>query len=145
MPDDRIGIVGASAAGLFTAFLFARAGRTVRLFERAEGLDPALRTLIVTDRIRNLLGTCFEKCALNEIRGFELFTDGRAAAIQLDSPDLVIERSRLIRALADEAQDHGAHIEFGRRFVSLRGGGGGIELTLAGTGPCTNGACYERV
>jgi digeranylgeranylglycerophospholipid reductase len=145
MPDDPIGIVGASAAGLFTALLFARAGRRVRLFERAERLDPALRTLIVTDRIRNLLGASSEKCAINEIHGFELFTDGRAAAIQLDSPDLVLERSRLIRALADEAQSHGAQLEFGRRFASLQGSRGGIEMTLAGVGPRTKGTHYERV
>lgn len=75
MADDPIGIVGASAAGLFTAVLFARAGRQVRLFERAERLDPAPRTLIVTDRIRQLLGASAEKCAVNKIQGFELFTD----------------------------------------------------------------------
>ena len=82
----------------------------MRLFERAERLDPALRTLIVTDRIHHLLGASSEKCVINEIHGFELFTDGRAATIPLDSPDLVIERSRLIRALADEAQSHGARL-----------------------------------
>ena len=145
MPGEPIAIVGASAAGLFTALLFARAGRRVRLFERAERLDPALRTLIVTDRIRKLLGASSEKCAINEIHGFELFTDGRAAAIRLDSPDLVIERSRLIRALADEAQSHGAQLEFGRRFASLQGGRGGIEMTLAGIGPRTKGTRSERV
>src|SRR5690349_22835712 len=37
-PDGPIGVVGASAAGLFSALLFARAGRQVRVFERAERL-----------------------------------------------------------------------------------------------------------
>jgi flavin-dependent dehydrogenase len=143
MPDDPMGIVGASAAGLFTALLFARAGHKVRLFERAERLDPAFRTLIVTDRIRRLLGASSEKCAINEIRGFELFTDGRATTIPLHSPDLVIERSRLIRALADEAQSHGAQLEFGRRFASFQGSRSGIELTLAGAASRSNGH-YER-
>ncbi len=145
MPGEPRGSVGASAAGLFTALLFARAGRRVRVFERAERLDPTLRTLIVTDRIRKLLGASFEKCAINEIRTFELFTDGRAAAIQLSSPDLVIERSRLIRALADEALSHGAQLEFGRRFASLQGSRGGIEMTLAGVGFRKKEADYERV
>jgi len=146
-PDGPIGVVGASAAGLFSALLFARAGRQVRVFERAERLDPAVRTLIVTERIRNILGPSLEKCAVNEIRGIELFTDGRAAAIQLDVPDLVIERSRLIRALADEAQKHGAHLEFGRRFVSLQGTGTGIEMTFAGlaTRECERVRCTTVV
>jgi digeranylgeranylglycerophospholipid reductase len=146
MPDDPIGIVGASAAGLFTALLLARKGRSVRLFERAERLDPAFRTLIVTDRIRKLLGASAEKCAINEIRGFELFTDGRAAQVQLACPDLVIERSQLIRALAGEARSYGAQLEFGRRFASLQASSrGGIELTLSKTGPQAKEAQYERV
>ena len=146
MPDDPIGIVGASAAGLFTALLFARAGRTVRLFERAEGLEPAFRTLIVTDRIRKLLGPSSGKYAINEINGIELFTDGLTAEVHLDSPDLVIERSRLIRDLADEAQSHGAQLEFGRRFVSLEARNqSGIELTLAKIDSERRQTGYERV
>jgi flavin-dependent dehydrogenase len=118
----------------------------VRLFERAERLDPSLRTLIVTNRIRNLLGASSEKCAINEIHGFELFTDGRAAEVRLDAPDLVIERSRLIRALADEAQSHGAQIEFGRRFSSLQGSSGGdFGMTLVATGPQPKGNHEEQV
>jgi flavin-dependent dehydrogenase len=146
MPDDPIGIVGASAAGLFTALLFARTGRKVRLFERAEQLDPAFRTLIVTDRIRKLLGTSAEKCAINEIHGFELFTDGRAAQVHLNCPDLVIERSQLICALADEARSHGAQLEFGRRFASIHPSHeSGIDLTLQKIGPQTKEGKYERV
>jgi flavin-dependent dehydrogenase len=144
--DNPIGVVGASAAGLFTALLLARAGRNVRLFERAERLNPAPRTLIVTNRIRNLLGGSYDKCAINEIHGFELFTDGRAAEVQLDSPDLVIERARLIHTLADEAQTHGAQLEFGRRFASLRGSGrADIEMILVGTGPRAKRSYYEQV
>lgn len=144
-PDVPVGIVGGSAAGLFTALLLARAGRGVRLFERTERLDPNRRTLIVTNRIRDLLGSSLEKSVINEIQRFELFTDGRAATIQLDSPDLIIERSRLIRALADEAQSHGAQLEFGRRFASLEAKGPGIEMTLSQTGTRKHGPEYERV
>jgi flavin-dependent dehydrogenase len=144
-PTDRVGIVGASAAGLFTALLLARAGRNVRLFERAERMDPALRTLIVTERIRHLLGASSAKSAVNEIHGFELFTDGRAASIPLDSPDLVLERSLLIRALAEEAQSHGVQLEFGRRFASLHASRAGIEMSFVGLGSSTEKTHYERV
>jgi flavin-dependent dehydrogenase len=141
----QIGVVGASAAGLFTALLLARAGRNVRLFERAERLDPALRTLIVTDRIRHLLGASSEKSAVNQIHGFELFTDGRAASIPLASPDLVLERSLLIRALAEQAQTHGVQLQFGRRFASLHGSRAGIEMSLVGVGSHTKVTHYDRV
>ena len=54
--NQNVAVVGGSAAGLFTASLLARKGVPVRVFERIETLEPAERTLIVTHRMRNLLG-----------------------------------------------------------------------------------------
>jgi digeranylgeranylglycerophospholipid reductase len=116
---QHVTVVGGSAAGLFTAGLLARAGRPVRVIERAENLDPAERTLIVTQRMRDLLGPSADGCVTNEIRRFELFTDGRAASVPLQKPDLIIERAKLIRGLAEEARQAGAEILLGRRFHNL--------------------------
>ncbi len=126
-----IAVVGGSAAGFFTAYLLARGGRRVRVFERTERLDPAPRTLIVTSRMRDLLGRVTESCVVNEIRRFELFTDGRAATVPLNRPDLIIERAGLIRGLAAQAEQAGAQVELGRRFVGLEGDGQGLQLTMA--------------
>lgn len=126
-------VVGGSAAGLFTASLLARAGRPVRVFERAERIDPASRTLIVTSRMRDLLGTAAERSVINEINRFELFTDGRSATVPLDRPDLIIERSQLIKGLAEEAESRGVRLEMGRRFAGLEANGKGIELTIERT------------
>ena len=123
-------MVGGSAAGLFTASLLARSKRSVRVFERAERLDPAPRTLIVTDRVRDLLGPVAQRSVVNQIHQFELFTDGRTATIPLDRPDLIVERSELIRGLAEEARGHGASIELGRQFMSLAANGRGMELVV---------------
>lgn len=125
-----VAVVGGSTAGFFTAGLLARAGRPVRVLERAEQLDPTPRTLIVTSRMRDLLGPVSESAVVNEIRQFELFTDGRAAAVQLERPDLIIERASLIRGLAEQAQRAGAQLEFGRRFVGLEGDGERLNLTV---------------
>lgn len=122
--------MGGSAAGLFTASILARQGRPVRVYERAERLDPVSRTLIVTDRMRRLLGPVGDRAIVNQINRFELFTDGRAAMIPLAVPDLIIERSELIRGLARQAQDHGARIELGRRFASVESKGPGLELVF---------------
>src|ERR1700734_1924090 len=88
--NQNVAVVGGSAAGLFTASLLARKGVPVRVFERIETLEPAARTLIVTDRMKNLLGAAAERSIVNEIRRFELFTDGRSASVSLKHPDLVI-------------------------------------------------------
>jgi flavin-dependent dehydrogenase len=123
-------VVGGSAAGLFTASLLAREGVSVRVFERIETLEPEERTLIVTDRMRRMLGRAAERSVVNEIRRFELFTDGRAATVTLKHPDLIIERRRLIQGLAEEAQGAGASIELGRRFHALHPNARGMVLEV---------------
>lgn len=128
--DREIGIVGGSAAGLFTAFLLGRAGRRVRVFEGAADFDPRPRTLIVTNRMHEILGKIGKGALVNEIRRFELFTDGRVARFALRQPDLVIERTRLIRNLAQAAQESGAELSLGRRFVSIEKGRDALAIRL---------------
>ena len=128
--QGAVAVVGGSAAGFYTAGLLARAGRDVRVLERAEELSPVPRTLIVTSRMRDLLGAAGEESVVNEIRRFELFTDGRAATVALARPDLIIERAKLIRGLAEQAQMAGAKIKLGRRFQRLEPNGRGLVLTV---------------
>jgi len=108
----------------------AKRGVPVRVFERAESLEPISRTLIVTHKLRTLLGRAAAGSVVNEIRRFELFTDGRAAKIELNEPDLIIERSTLIRGLADEARSAGSEITFGRRFHGLHSNGASLVLDV---------------
>jgi len=126
--SPSIAVIGGSAAGLFTSVLLAKRGLSVRVLERIETLEPEARTLIVTHRMRTLLGRAAEESVLNEIRRFELFTDGRAATITLNDPDLIIERRKLIQGLAAQAQQAGAKIELGRRFRGLHPNGRGLVV-----------------
>lgn len=127
---EPVAVVGGSAAGLFTSYLLARAGVPVRVFEQSGDIDPAARTLIVTSRMNDLLGDAGSASIVNKIRKFELFTDGRAATITLAQPDLIIERSTLIRSLAKCAQEAGAQISLGRNFRGLAPDAGKITLDL---------------
>ncbi|HEY2821420.1 MAG TPA: NAD(P)/FAD-dependent oxidoreductase [Candidatus Acidoferrum sp.] len=132
--NDEVVIVGGSAAGLFTATALARGGRAVRVLESKSDFDPDPRTLIVTDHFRNQLGASAGTSILNEIRRFELFTDGRSAQIALSKPDLIIERSKLIPGLAAEAQQAGAQVSFDSRFVSLSPNSRGLHLEVESAG-----------
>jgi len=123
-------IVGGSAAGLYTANLLAQRGVSVRVLEGLSALEPAQRTLIVTHRLRDMLGGATDGCVLNEIRRFELFTDGRSATVALKNPDLIIERRALIQNLAAAAQKSGAQIELGRRFQALHANGRGLVVEV---------------
>src|SRR5271170_409051 len=135
-----VAVVGGSAAGLLTASVLARQGVGVRVFERIETLEPAERTLIVTNRMRALLGRAAEGCIVNEIRRFELFTDGRSATFELKQPDLIIERRALIQGLAEEARRAGVGLELGRRFHGLHSNGRGLVLEVE---RCTDGSREE--
>jgi digeranylgeranylglycerophospholipid reductase len=127
-------VVGGSAAGLFTAAEVARGGRTVRVLESKPELEPAPRTLIVTDHFRSQLGAAANKTILNEIRRFELFTDGRSAQVALTRPDLIIERARLIRELANEAEQAGAALSFDTRFLGIGPNARGLRIEVESKG-----------
>ncbi len=128
--NPGVAIVGGSAAGLYAANLLARGGANVRVLESLETLEPAERTLIVTHRMRDMLGGAAESCVVNEIRRFELFTDGRSATVSLKHPDLIVERRALIQNLAEAARQAGAEIELGRRFRALHANGRGLVVEI---------------
>lgn len=131
-------VVGASAAGLYAAYLLSRGGISVEVLEQTKSLAPEPRTLIVTHRLRALLGSMGERSVVNEIRRFELFTDGRATQVTLDRPDLIVERAQLIKSLAESAASAGARFRLGRQFRSLHVSGNG--LTIAAEKSSDNGA-----
>jgi flavin-dependent dehydrogenase len=124
---SHVVVVGASAAGLFAAGRLAAEGARVRVLEQASQFPPVARTLIATNRLRDVLGLSAEKSIVNEIRTFELFADGKAASVELTTPDLVVERSVLLEDLAERARNAGAEIELGRRFVGL-GADGSLDV-----------------
>lgn len=132
--DGEVIVVGGSAAGLYTAAAVARGGRPVRVLESKPEWEPASRSLIVTDHFRSQLGASAEKSIVNEIRRFELFTDGRSAQVALNKPDLIIERSRLIPALASEAAHAGANLKFDTRFLGLAPNSRGLRLEVESGG-----------
>jgi flavin-dependent dehydrogenase len=132
--QDEVIVVGGSAAGLYTAAQLAQGGRPVHVLESKPAWEPTSRTLIVTNHFRNQLGDVAEKSILNEIRRFELFTDGRSAEIALAKPDLVIERARLIPELAREAQKRGARMSFDTRFVGMSPNNNGVRLEVDSAG-----------
>jgi flavin-dependent dehydrogenase len=132
-PDKTKGsviVVGSSAAGLLTAAKVAAGGRDVRVLDAKGGLDPAPRSLIVTHHFREQLREVAASSIVNEIRRFELFTDGRSTEVALNKPDLIIERARLIPSLAREAGKAGAKIKFDTRFLGLGPNSRGLRLEV---------------
>lgn len=132
--NEEVIIVGGSAAGFYTAAKVAHGGKRVRVLESQRELEPEARTLIVTSHFRRQLGASANESVINEIRRFELFTDGRSAQVALAKPDLIIERTKLISALAHEAQRAGADVSFATRFLGLSPNSNGIQVEVESRG-----------
>jgi len=131
--DSKTGsviVVGGSAAGFLTAAKVAAGGRKVQVLDAKAGLDPAPRSLIVTHHFREQLQEVAASSIVNEIRRFELFTDGRSAEVALRRPDLIIERAKLIPALANEAAKAGAKLSFDTHFLGLGPNSRGLRLEV---------------
>lgn len=118
--STSIAIVGASIAGLFTAYHLARAGQDAHVFEAQAPFQPAERTLIVTPTFLRLLDFDASEAILHRIEAFELISRAASARIQLSEPDIVLERSRFMRLLAGRAAAAGAHIHWGARLRTVQ-------------------------
>src|SRR3974377_907373 len=103
-------IIGASTPGLFTAYLLAKGGVEVEVYERMHSLGSPPRTLIVTSKLNEILDFIPEEAIINKIRYLELFSKSSSAKVALNSPDLVIERRKLIELLVRMATSSGAKI-----------------------------------
>lgn len=126
--SHAVTIVGASVAGLFTAYLLARKGMPVQLYEQQDEIGPPARSLIVTGHFERALGFPPGDLVVNQIQSFLLHARDTSTRINLREPDLVIERSRLLQVLADRASNEGAHIFTGRRLEGVEMDGSGPAL-----------------
>jgi flavin-dependent dehydrogenase len=127
----KVTVIGASVSGLFAAYLLAKEGVEVEVYEKKKELGWPPRTLITTSKIAEVLDFVPEEAIINRVRYIELFSRSRSARLELSSPDLVVERGKLLNLLARLAEGAGAEIvvrhqfegfaQFGRKYVvSLR-------------------------
>jgi flavin-dependent dehydrogenase len=122
-------VLGGSAAGLFSADLLARAGARVRVFDAA-GPEQDARTLIVTPRLSDALGFTPAAATLNRLHTIQLRSARRTVTVPLAEPDLVVERTAILRLLAERALQGGAEIITGYRLAAMAPTRAGALLTL---------------
>lgn len=128
-----VDIIGGSAAGLFAAYLLAREGKRVRLFDANNVLHVDSRTLITTSRLTDVLGFYPQEAVVNQIDQIDLFSPKRSVSIPMKDPDLVVERSAVVRMLAHKALEAGVEIRGHCKFQQLTPGQGGVKVTIRDT------------
>jgi flavin-dependent dehydrogenase len=117
-------------SGLFTAYLLAKEGVEVEVYERGEVLGWPTRTLITTSKINEILDFVPEEAIINRVRHIELFSRSRSARIELSSPDLVVERAKLLTLLARLVKEESGEIVFKNQFEGFAQFGRKIVVSL---------------
>ena len=82
---SEVDIIGGSAAGLFAAYLLAREGKRVRLFDANDVFNVASRTLITTSRLTEVLGFFPDEAVVNRIDRIDLYSPRRSVTIPMRS------------------------------------------------------------
>ena len=126
----KVSVIGASVSGLFAAYLLAKEGAEVEVYERGDVLGRPPRTLIVTNKINEILDFVPQEAIINTVRYIELFSRSRSARLELSSPDLVVEREKLLNLLARLAKEASAKMVFNHRFEGFAQFGRKIVVSL---------------
>lgn len=128
-----VDIIGGSAAGLFAGYLLAREGKTVHLFDANDVLNAGSRTLITTARLSDALGFYPREAVVNRIDRIDLHSPRHSVSIPMHEPDLVIERSAIIRLLAEKAVHAGVDLRAGCKLVDVKPGDKDLTVTIRDT------------
>lgn len=118
-PDRDVVVVGASCAGLVAARDLARAGLDTLVVDARTDYETPGRTWIVTPRITELVDFDLEESVVHRTGVMELLVNGSRRRVELEDPDLVVERSVLRKCLAREAERAGAEIRLGYRVAGV--------------------------
>jgi hypothetical protein len=86
--------------------------------------------LITAARLTEILGFFPCQAVVDEIDAIELFSRERSVTIPVSPADLVVERSAIVRLLAEKAFEAGVKIRGGCKLVDLQPTGKGLEVTI---------------
>ncbi|HLC96340.1 MAG TPA: NAD(P)/FAD-dependent oxidoreductase [Candidatus Nanoarchaeia archaeon] len=118
-----IHIIGAGPAGGYSAYLLAKAGRDVSVYEDgAEVGDPVQCTGIVTETIHSVQPFNINKLIINKITKVRIFSNGEDyVALRLKHPNPILDRKGLDQLIAEKAEGQGAKIFLKHRFMGFEG------------------------
>jgi len=123
-------VIGASLAGLFTAYLLARQGKQVHLFEAGDLARFQSRTLIATAQLEEVLGFFPEEAVVNRVITMELIATAKGIKVDLRKPDLIVERAAMLRLLRQRAKDAGVEFWPNHRFLGFEPVSGGLKVQI---------------
>lgn len=113
-----ITIIGAGPVGCYTGYLLAKAGEDVQIFEEHERIGvPVQCTGITTTALAEVI-ELRKDFILNKLKGVRVFSKKGYAEIK--SEEIVLDRERFDRYLAEKAMDEGVEIFLNHRFINKK-------------------------
>ena len=129
VPDEvDVVVVGASTSGLLSAIRLREGGLSVAVLERKADLRRPVRTWIVTDHFREVLGSLPSQMHVHTTSKMDLIAGPVSCSVPLDPPDLIIDRSSLLQHLLDKALEMGVQVFSGVRFLGASHASHGIAI-----------------
>lgn len=118
-----ISIIGAGPAGNYAAYLLAKDGQQVKVYEENSVIgDPIQCTGIVTSSIAKMLPMRSE-FVVNRIRKARIFApDNNYIEIKLSNENIILNRKRFDQYIADMAKSAGASLHANHRFIDFKEG-----------------------
>ncbi|MFH1642899.1 MAG: NAD(P)/FAD-dependent oxidoreductase [Nanoarchaeota archaeon] len=116
-----ISIIGAGPAGSYTAYLLAKAGMDVQIFEEhAEIGEPVQCTGIVTSSIKNIL-KLKKKSIINEVNKVKVYSpDNNFTELKLKDKNIILDRKHFDNHISDLAINNGTKIFLNYKFLDYK-------------------------
>jgi geranylgeranyl reductase family protein len=112
-----ISIIGAGPAGCYAAYLLAKKGKEVQIFEEHKEIGlPVQCTGLVTSSIKDIL-KLKKDIIINEIDKVKIFSKNNSLELKLKDKNLILNRKKFDNYLADLAISKGAKIFLNYKFV----------------------------
>lgn len=112
-----ITIIGAGAAGCYTAYLLAKAGKEVQIFEEHKEIGLPIQCAgLVTSSINEIL-KLKKGIIINEIDKVKIFSKNNCLELKLKNKNLVLDRKKFDNYLADLAIKEGVKIFLNYKFL----------------------------
>ena len=113
-----ISIIGAGPSGCYAAYLLAKGGKEVQIFEEHKKIgEPIQCTGLVTQSINNII-KIKKNIVLNRIDQVKIFSKNNELELKLKDKNLIIDRKKFDNYLADLAIKEGTKIFLNYKYVS---------------------------
>ncbi|HET6616545.1 MAG TPA: FAD-dependent monooxygenase [Gemmatimonadota bacterium] len=129
-PDYDVIVVGASCAGLVAASSLGREGLRTLVLDSRHDFGTPERTWIVTRKLTDVVGCDVGSSVIHETGVMELLANGTRRRVELERPDLVVERGALRRILAREVERSGVEVRLGGRVHEVKIDAGTLAVSV---------------